>query len=61
MKISLWGHKKEKRAPIEKIVNTVSMIIEKQDLARQKIPRTYMKVIKDHDELLRSLLQRGLV
>jgi len=29
VKISLWGHKKEKRAPIEKIVNTVLVITEK--------------------------------
>jgi len=33
-KIGLWGHKKEKRAPIEKIVNIVLVIIEKQDLVR---------------------------
>jgi len=29
VKIGLWGHKKEKRALIEKIVNTISVIIEK--------------------------------
>ena len=34
MKIDLWGHKKEKRAPIEKIVNMVLVITKKQDPAR---------------------------
>jgi len=34
MKIGLWGHKKEKRAPIGKTVNMVLMITEKKDPAR---------------------------
>jgi len=34
VKIGLWGYKKEKRAPIEKTVNMVSVITEKQDPAR---------------------------
>ena len=29
VKIGLWGHKKERRDPIEKIVNIVSVITEK--------------------------------
>lgn len=52
LKISLWGHKKERRPPIEKVIDTIAKIVETQDSAKQKTPRVYMKFIKDHDELL---------
>lgn len=61
VKIGLWGSKKERKPTIARMITTVATIQDVQGPIKHKIPKVYTKVIEDHDELLQSLLQKGLI
>lgn len=61
VKVGLWGSKKERKPTIARMITTVVAVQDVQGPVKHKTPRVYTKVIEDHDELLQSLLQKGLI
>jgi len=62
VKISSWKFKKEENKPstMRKIV-TVAKVIKTPYLTKHETPLVYTKITEDHNELLQSLLQKGLI
>lgn len=61
VKIELWGFKRERKTTIARMIIIVALVQDVQGPVKHKTPRVYTKVIEDHDELLQSLLQKGLI
>jgi len=58
IKIDLWGHEKSISTEVIATVTTTKRV---QGPIKQKVSRVYTKITEDHDELLQSVMQRGLI
>ena len=62
MKIGLWKLRKEEReTSTVQTINIITQEKHKHKSSKPQTPRVYTKIIEDHNELLQSLLRKGLI
>jgi len=58
---SLKFKKEEKKPSTMRMITTIAMVTKIPCPTKHETPQVYTKITKDHDELLQSLLQKGLI